>query len=81
MTFQEQAAELHRLEAVALSLGLSDAQFERILLDITATVGAAGASPAEQLAAIRARVLDTTQTRTLPAMAGVDRRHAVEKAS
>ena len=72
MTFEEQAAELHRLEAVALSLGLSDTQFECILLDVTARVGAAGDSPAEQLAAIRARVLATTQTRTQPAMAGVD---------
>ena len=72
MTFEEQAAELHRLEAVALSLGLSDTQFERILLEVTVAADAAGASPAEQLDAIRARVLATTQTRTLPAMAGVN---------
>ncbi|POR40402.1 hypothetical protein [Methylobacterium sp. V23] len=72
MTFEEQAAELHRLEAVALSLGLSDTQYERILLDVTATLGAAGASPAEQLATIRVRILATAQTRTQPAMIGFD---------
>jgi hypothetical protein len=72
VTFEEQAAELHRLEAVALSLGLSDTQYERILLDVTATLGAAGASPAEQLATIRVRILATAQTRTQPAMIGFD---------
>ena len=35
MTSEEQAVELARLEAVAKSLGLSNAIFQRILLDVT----------------------------------------------
>jgi len=72
VTFQEQAAERHCLEAVALSLGLSDAEFERILQEVTAAAGIVGASPAEQLATIRERVLATTPTRTPHALAEWD---------
>ena len=35
MTFEEQVAELARLEAVAKSLGLSDAIFDRILREVS----------------------------------------------
>jgi hypothetical protein len=35
VTFEEQVAELARLEAVAKSLGLSDAIFDRILLEVS----------------------------------------------
>ena len=34
MTFEEQAAELARLEALAKSLGMSFAAFERIALEV-----------------------------------------------
>ena len=34
MTFEEQAAELARLEALAKSLGMSFATFERIALEV-----------------------------------------------
>lgn len=34
MTFEEQAAELARFKGVAKSLGLSDAIFDRIMLEI-----------------------------------------------
>lgn len=53
MTFSEQAAELHRLEAAALSLGLSETQFERIAKAVSAQTDMA---PDEMLAEIRRRV-------------------------
>lgn len=56
MSFEEQAAELHRLEAVALSLGLSEAKFERILQDVTAAAHVDGTTPADQLAKIRRHI-------------------------
>lgn len=57
MSFAEQAAELHQLEAVARSLGLSEAAFERIALDVTAEAWIAGNYPPEQqLAEIRRRI-------------------------
>ena len=56
MTFSEEAAELHRIEAVAMSLGLTEAAFERILREVTAQAHAAGTEPASTLAAIRERV-------------------------
>jgi hypothetical protein len=58
MTFSEEAAELHRLEAVALSLGLTERAFEDILLAVVATAHASGKAPAHQLANIRQRVHD-----------------------
>jgi len=79
LTFPEQAAELRCLKAVAMSLSLSGAKFEHILREVTATAGAAGATPAEQLATIRVRILATTQTRTPRAMAGLDLSHVVER--
>ena len=53
MTFSEEAAELHRLEAVAVSLGMTSAAFECILREVTAAAQVVGASPAEQLGEIR----------------------------
>ncbi|WP_311276117.1 hypothetical protein [Methylobacterium sp. WCS2018Hpa-22] len=57
MNFAEQAAELHRLEAVALSLSLSDDQYEAILRDVDATSKALpDDTPAWRLAEIRRRI-------------------------
>lgn len=56
MTFSEEAAELHRLEAVALSLGLTERAFEDILLGVVAAAHAAGTLPAKQLAEVRLRI-------------------------
>ena len=56
MTFSEEAAELHRLEAVAVSLGLGEAAFERILREVTTWAHAVGTAPADTLAAIRGRI-------------------------
>ncbi|MBY0260140.1 hypothetical protein [Methylobacterium sp.] len=42
LTFAEQAAELHQIEAVALSLGLSKDAFEQIALEVTAEAWTAG---------------------------------------
>lgn len=43
MPLSEEAAELHRLEAVAMSLGLTAAAFERILQHVTGPMQATGA--------------------------------------
>jgi hypothetical protein len=56
LTFEEQAAEFHRLEAVALSMGLSHSQFERIAMQVNAEGLAKGLTPEEQLAEIRRRI-------------------------
>jgi hypothetical protein len=56
MNFSEEAAELHRLEAVALSLGLTERAFEDILLAVVAAGHANGRMPADQLAEIRLRI-------------------------
>jgi hypothetical protein len=56
MKFEEEAAELHRLEAVALSRGLTHSQFQRIALEVNAEGLAKGLSPEEQLAEIRRRI-------------------------
>lgn len=56
MTFGEEAAELYRLEAVALSLGLTEPAFEDILLEVIAPAQAADTLPAEQLAEVRQRI-------------------------
>lgn len=57
MTFEEQAAELHRLEAVARSLGLSDELFEAILGAVTrAALSDPHATPEGQLAEIGERI-------------------------
>lgn len=57
MTFAEQAAELHQIEAAALSLGLSEEAFERIALEVTAEAWTAGnLTPEHQLVEIRRRV-------------------------
>lgn len=55
MTFEEQGVELRRLEAAALSLGLSDAEFVRIAREVTA-VGSERASAGTLLAEIRRRI-------------------------
>lgn len=55
MTFEEQGAELRRLEAAALSLGLSDAEFVRIAQEVTAN-GGEWALPSALLAEIRRRI-------------------------
>lgn len=55
MTFEEQGVELRRLEAAALSLGLSDDEFVRIAQEVTAA-GGEWASPGALLAEIRRRI-------------------------
>lgn len=65
MTFEEQAAELHRLEAVALSLALSQGRFERILQEVTAAAHLDGTTPADQLAEIRRQIREQGR-RSLP---------------
>jgi hypothetical protein len=61
MTFEEQAAELHQLEATARSLGLSERAYERIILEVNARGNAAGVSFEDQLAEIRRRVMAAVQ--------------------
>jgi hypothetical protein len=58
MTFEEQVAELARLEAVAESLGLSDSTFERILLDVSGDVQRSSIkrTPGHTLDEIRRRI-------------------------
>ena len=56
MTFEEQAAELHQLEAVAKCLGISEGHFERIALAVTAEGAASDHAPRQQLDEIRRRV-------------------------
>jgi hypothetical protein len=58
MTFEEQVAELARLEAVAKSLGLSDAIFDRILLEVSVDTqrSSAARTPAQTLNEIRRRI-------------------------
>jgi hypothetical protein len=58
VTFEEQVAELARLEAVAKSLGLSDAIFDRILLEVSvdAQRSSAARTPAQTLNEIRRRI-------------------------
>jgi histone H3/H4 len=65
MTFSEEAAELHRIEAVAMSLGLTETAFERILREVTVEAHAAATEPARTLAAIRERVHQAAR-RTMP---------------
>ena len=57
MTFEEQAAELHRLESVAKSLGMSEEAYERIILDVNKRGTANGVRFEDQLAEIRRRVM------------------------
>ena len=54
MTFEQQAAELHRLEGIAKSLGLSEAAFERIAKEVS---GRDDMTPEEKLAEIRKKVM------------------------
>jgi hypothetical protein len=56
MTFEEEAAELHRLEAVAKSLGMTERAFELIALDVNRRGKAEGTPFEEQLAEIRRRI-------------------------
>ncbi|KQP61877.1 hypothetical protein ASF41_22755 [Methylobacterium sp. Leaf111] len=56
MTFSEEAAELHRFEAVALSLGLTEQSFEDVLLTVVAEGRVSGRMPADQLSEIRQRI-------------------------
>ena len=58
MTFEEQVAELARLEAVAKSLGLSDAIFDRILMDVAGDVQKLSVprTPEQTLDEIRRRI-------------------------
>lgn len=59
LTFEQQAAELHRLEAVALSLGLSEEAFEIIAKDVASQTDR---TPEEMLEEIRRRVMAKTKT-------------------
>ena len=58
MTFEEQAAELARLEALARSLGMSDAAFERIALEVmqNAHRSSVKRTPEQTLDEIRRRI-------------------------
>lgn len=58
MKFEDQCAELHQLEAVALSLGLSKAAYERIALDVSVEARQRGWWPLASLAEIRRRIHD-----------------------
>lgn len=71
MTFEEQAAALHRLEAVALTCGLSHGQFERIAQAVNAEGLRGGSTPEEQLAEIRRRI--TQKARRTGASEGLTR--------
>jgi hypothetical protein len=57
MTFEQQATELHRLEAVAKAQGLSERAFEIIALDVNTRGNAEGVSFEDQLEEIRRRVM------------------------
>jgi hypothetical protein len=57
MTFEEQAAELHRLESVAKSLGMSERAFEILALEVNKRGSAEGMSFEDKLAEIRRRVM------------------------
>ncbi|GJD73872.1 hypothetical protein [Methylobacterium goesingense] len=58
MTFEEQAVELLKLEALAKRLGISTTTFERILIDVTeeAQNSTMQRSAAKTLAEIRRRI-------------------------
>lgn len=58
MNFETSAAELHRLEAVALSLGLTEAAYELIAMDVSAEARQGGWQPAACLAEVRRRIHD-----------------------
>lgn len=63
MTFEEEAAELHQLEAVARCLGLSESAFEAIAMAVTAQAQASGGgTPTAQLAEIRRRIHEAAPT-------------------
>ncbi|WP_264051621.1 hypothetical protein [Methylobacterium flocculans] len=59
MTFEEQAAELTQLEATAKRRGISEREFERILVDVAVQIegSARPSSPEEMLAEIRRRIM------------------------
>jgi hypothetical protein len=57
-------AELHRLEAVAISLGLSEAKFEHISHDVTGAARKSKTAPAEQLVEIRRQIYDVARFAT-----------------
>ena len=63
MTFEERAAELHRLDAFAMSLGLSDAEFVRIAQDAIVEGHAKGADPGGYLVEIRRRIVERRNSR------------------
>lgn len=58
MTFEEQAAELAQLEALAKRLGMSSAAFEQIVIDVTeeAQNSTVQRSAAKTLSEIRRRI-------------------------
>lgn len=63
MTFSEEAAELHRLEAVALSLGLTERGFEAVVLEVAEAGHATGTSPVDKLAEIRWPIHELAEAR------------------
>lgn len=64
MTFEEQATELHALDALAMSLGLSDAEFVRVATAAIAEAHAEGTGPNGPLAKIRERLMQHGGRRT-----------------
>jgi hypothetical protein len=69
VTFEEQSAEPAWLEAVVRSLGLSDAIFKPILLDVTGDAQRASIerNPAQTLDEIRRQIYAPRTKRTLRA--------------
>ena len=59
MTFEEQAAELARLEALAKSVGMSAAAFDRIAVEVTQDAHRSSVEhpPAQILAEIRRQIM------------------------
>lgn len=63
MTFEEQAAELHALDALAMSLGLSDAEFVQIATTAIGEAHAEGTGPNGPLVKIRQRLVEHGKNR------------------
>lgn len=72
MTFSKEAAELHRIEAAAISLGLTEAAFEPILREVTAQALVAGNAPTDTLTTIRNRVHEAARW-AMPTACATDR--------
>ncbi len=72
ITFEEQAAELHALDALAMSLGLSDAEFVRIAIAAIGEAHAERTGPNGPLATIRQRLVEYGRHRAVGMEQAVD---------